>query len=141
MITIIGNWKIDKNGLTMKVNPSYNYNIAKNRLWEITDYQGHFVWSWLIHLTEKDWITKSNIHELNTAFFFGQDYFKKLKPIDIPNASTAQTIYLQQQLMNIQEQMRKNEDPKDGIVRLTEEVAENIIKHSQLKSQIKFLKF
>ena len=96
MITKIGIWEIDEDGLTGKVGSGYDYNIAKERLWETRDFKGQIVWDWLIHLTEKDWVTKENINDLNTAFLFCQDYFKAFKPNLTQNVSTAQTIYIQQ---------------------------------------------
>jgi len=140
MITKIGIWEIDDDGITGKVNPTYDYHIGSGRLWETQDFHGYPVWSWLIHLTEKDWITKENINDLNIAFIFGQNLFKSQRPNLKSNPSLAQTLYIQQQLMDIRVTMDR-EFPEDeiGTSLFSDESAKSMTRYGQLLNQIKFL--
>lgn len=109
MLIKFGIWEIDeKFGLVGKV--GYDYNIHSHRLWETTKVGEHELWSWLIHLSEKTWTTPDNVNDLNTAFLFAQDYFKKEKPKNVPNVSTAQTIYVQRQLISLLDYEAKTEN-------------------------------
>lgn len=125
-----GFWRVESDCLVGK---GY-YVIADSRFWETEEHNGQLVWSWLIHLAKKTWITKENVNDLNTAFFFCQDYFKKHKPKNLPAVSTAQTIYLQSQLLEIREEMnnyRKSQSEEDEL--------KNMLKYRELKSNIKSL--
>ena len=115
----------------------YDYKINDRRFWETEDYNGHLVWSWLIHLAEKIWIDKENVKNLNIAFFFCQDYFKEHKPKDLPYVSTAQTLNIQKQILEIREEMSKREKlNKQGLVEIE---TEDMIKYSELLSDIKYI--
>ena len=89
----------------MVATDGHDYIIDNDRFWETRDYNGHLVWDWLIHLTKKSWINKNNVNDLNSAFFFCQDYFKKYKPSNLPYVSTAQTLNIQNQILEIEEIM------------------------------------
>ncbi|MFN8333875.1 MAG: hypothetical protein U0U09_02035 [Cyclobacteriaceae bacterium] len=99
-----GRWDINpKFGIIGRINRGYDYNIAKDRLWETIEYKGQIVWSWLIHLAKKTWTTPNNFNDLVAAFFFAQDVFKKDMPKNLHNVSAAQSIYIAQQLVAIGE--------------------------------------
>ena len=130
-----GVWQVESDALVGKV--GYDYKINDRRFWETEDYNGHLVWSWLIHLAEKIWIDKENVKNLNIAFFFCQDYFKEHKPKDLPYVSTAQTLNIQKQILEIREEMSKREKlNKQGLVEIE---TEDIIKYSELLSDIKYI--
>jgi hypothetical protein len=103
-----GIWQVEPDAL---VAIGYNYIIECNTFWETREYNGHLVWDWLIHLAQKTWIKSESINDLNTAFFFCQDYFKEFKPNNLPYISTAQTLKIQKQLM----ENRHEKDSKIGI--------------------------
>jgi hypothetical protein len=93
-VTKFGIWEIHKNfGIVGRVNPSLNYKIGKETLWDTTDYKGHIVWDWLIHLTGKTWINKKIYNDFIIAFVFALDYFKKYKPNNAKEGSISQSIY------------------------------------------------
>jgi hypothetical protein len=135
VIIKFGDWQVERDALVGKV--GYDYIIADTSLWESSEYKGILVWDWLIHLTEKPWIDKDSVKDLNMAFFFCQDYFKKLKPKDLPYISTAQTLYFQKQIIEIDEEFSKLEKvDKHGIVIPNSENFNAFVKR---KSEIKSL--
>jgi hypothetical protein len=100
MLTKFGIWEIDEDfGIIGKVNPIYDYNITKESLWKTRKFQDLYVWEWLIHLTEKTWITIENYNDFVTAFTFAQDFFKDYKPKDNVYISIANSIYIGQQFV------------------------------------------
>ena len=73
--------------------------------------------------------------DFNTAFFFCQDYFRKFKPSDLPYVSTAQTLNIQKQLLDISEEVSKMEKvDKLGIVDID---TDDMIKYGKRLSNIK----
>lgn len=129
-----GIWRVEHDSL---VATGHDYVIERSRLWETQEYSGFLVWDWLIHLTKKSWIKIENINDLNTAFFFCQDYFKKFKPKRVPYVSTAQTLNIQKQIMEIRDEMDSQiEIDRNGIVSID---AENILKFIDLRNNIKFI--
>lgn len=129
-----GIWQVETDALVGK---GHDYIIDCHRFWETQVYDGHLVWDWLIHLVQKSWITGDRINDLNTAFFFCQDYFKKFKPNNIPYVSTAQTLNIQKQLMEIRDEMSKHENvSKNGILEVD---VEQMLKYRDLKSNIKYI--
>jgi len=60
-----------------------------------------------MHLSEKTWINTLNFNDLISAFLFAQDYFKSYKPGNSKEASTAQTIFVAQQLIEINSEAHK----------------------------------
>ena len=130
-----GIWQVESDALVGK--GERDYVIESNRFWEIRNYNGHLVWDWLIHLTEKTWINKENVKDLNTAFFFCQDYFRKNKPNNLPYISTAQTLNIQKQILEIEEEMAKSEKINElGIVEIN---TEDMSKYRTLMRNIKYL--
>ncbi len=130
-----GVWQVESDALVGKV--GYDYIINDSRFWETQDYNGHLVWSWLIHLTEKTWIDKETVKDLNTAFFFCQDYFREFKPTDLPYVSTAQTLNIQKQLLEISEEVSDKEKvDKNGIVDID---IDDMVNYSRSLSSIKYL--
>lgn len=130
-----GIWQVESDALVGK--GGRDYIIECSRFWETRDYNGHLVWDWLIHLCEKTWITKENVNDLNTAFFFCQDYFKENKPANLPYVSTAQTLNIQKQLLDISEEMSKIEKVDErGIVDID---TEDMMKYGELLNNIKYL--
>ncbi|MFD2915339.1 hypothetical protein [Psychroserpens luteus] len=130
-----GIWQVESDALVGK--GGRDYIIESSRFWETRDYNGHLVWDWLIHLTEKTWINQESVKDLNTAFFFCQDYFRKNKPANLPYVSTAQTLNIQKQILEIEEEMAKSEKVSElGIVEID---TEDMLKYSELLSNIKYL--
>ena len=130
-----GIWQVEPDALVAK--DGHDYIIECGRFWETRDYNGHLVWDWLIHLAQKTWIDKESVKDLNTAFFFCQDYFRKNKPKNLPYVSTAQTLNIQKQILEIQEEMEKSErNNKNGIVEFN---SERMKKYSDLMSNINYL--
>jgi len=114
MIIKFGIWELHNHyGIIGKVGPTYDYQIHKERLWQTQEYKGKIVWEWLIHLTEKDWITLENVNDFNIAFLFGQEIFKEFKPKEVPNVSFAQSVYIQRQLIEIG--VKFNEKESDSV--------------------------
>jgi hypothetical protein len=73
------------------------YFIKKRRLWEVRPDKTMNKWDWLVHLTEKTWIKELELYQLNTAFFFAQDYFKNLRPKGLEKLSTWKTLEKQKE--------------------------------------------
>lgn len=137
VIIKFGIWEISEFGIVGKVNPGYDYNIEKSRLWETRDYNGYLVWDWLIHLCEKTWITLENIHELNSAFYFGQDFFKNFNTRSYQSFITAQTLFVQKQIMDIRIEMGDSVSDENGVVKPD---IDRMRKYQKLMSSIRFLK-
>jgi hypothetical protein len=130
-----GVWQVESDALIGKV--GYDYIIECSRFWETREYNGFLVWDWLIHLTTKSWFKVKDVNDFNTAFFFCQDYFKEHKPVNSPYVSTAQTLYIQKQLMQIRQEMLTSEKfDKNGTFEVD---IENMLKYRDLKSNLKFL--
>ncbi|KFF21450.1 hypothetical protein [Chryseobacterium sp. JM1] len=106
-----GNFVVDKDGILV----NGNYRMDASRLWETREFKGVLLWDWLIHLTEKTWVTSETVGNLNTAFFLAQDLFKNQKPVHASEASIAQTLYVQKQMLeNDEEQERKRASKNKG---------------------------
>lgn len=137
MIAKIGIWELNDFGLTGKIGVSYDYNIGKDTLWDTRNFRGQLVWDWLIHLTEKSWITPENINEFNIAFLFAQDYFKEFNKVKLEDKKiTAQTLYIQKQIMDIQKIMGEPNIDDSGIIEFS---SERMIKYRDLHNKIKVL--
>lgn len=142
MITKFGIWEIDEDfGIIGRINPNYDYNIAANRLWETIEYRGHHIWNWLHHLSEKSWINPDNFNDLVAALAFAQDFFKDQKPDHALYASTAQSIFIAQQLVALnskpEDNVNKDEDGL-GIISASD-LSDQILEHMQDLAKIKFL--
>ena len=135
VIIKFGDWHVEKDNLVGKV--GYDYSIVDSRLWEHSEYNGVLTWDWLIHLANKTWINKESVKDLNNAFFFCQDYFKNTKPSDLPYISTAQTLYIQKQIVEIKEEFSKLEKVENGIVKPN---SENLSNYIERVSEIRNLK-
>lgn len=137
MVTKFGTWVIDENfGLLGEVNPTHKYRIAKETLWDTTEYKGQIVWDWLMHLADKTWINTSNFNDLIAAFLFAQDFFQSYKPIDAENASSAQTIYIAQQIIEVRE---KSDDGESELDLSSEEALRKLKDAFDSESKIKTL--
>ena len=102
MITNFGIWEIDKEfGIIGRVSQTFKYRIAKETLWNTSEYKGHIVWEWLIHLSEKTWVNKEIFNDLVIAYIFSQDYLSKHKPQNSKQGSIAQSIYIGKQLVEL----------------------------------------
>lgn len=134
IIIKFGDWHVGKDYLVGKV--GYDYNIVDSRLWEYSEYNDVFTWDWLIHLANKTWINKKSVKDLNNAFFFCQDFFKNKKPADLPYISTAQTLYIQKQIIEIKEEYSKILKVENGIV-LSD--SHNLSRYAQRVGDIKNL--
>jgi hypothetical protein len=130
-----GMWQVESDALVAK--EGHDYIIDCGRFWETRNYDGHLTWDWLIHLADKGWINKKNVKDLNTAFFFCQDYFKENKPTNLPYVSTAQTLFIQKQLLDIREEMSKYEKTDKRGMAIAD--TESFLKYGELMDNIKFL--
>ncbi|OIQ17673.1 MAG: hypothetical protein BM557_08270 [Flavobacterium sp. MedPE-SWcel] len=133
VIIKFGIWQVEPDALVGKV--GYDYVIGDTRFWETEEYNGDLVWSWLIHLTKKSWINKDNVKDLNTAFFFCQDYFRLNKPESLSYVSTAQTLNIQQQLLVVKDKLSENE----RIDKYKSRDIEDMIRYKEMLDGIKFL--
>ncbi|KFC23259.1 hypothetical protein [Epilithonimonas lactis] len=99
-----------------------NYLIEFSRLWETRDFDGVLLWDWMLHITEKEWVNSTNIGDFNTAFFFAQDLFIKNKPLHIIDASTLQTIYIQQQKLHAKDAFlaKRSEAERPGVINVVD---------------------
>lgn len=130
-----GIWQVESDALVAK--DGHDYIIECGRFWETRDYNGHLVWDWLIHLAQKAWIDKENVKDLNTAFFFCQDYFRENKPKNLTYVSTAQTLNIQKQILEIRDEMEKTEKVNEnGIVEID---SDRMLKYRDLMNNIKYL--
>jgi len=109
-----GPFVVDSEGILIE---NY-YRVDSETLWDLRDFKGVEVWDWLIHLTEKAFVTPENYEQLNTAFFFAQDYFKLKKPVNKPEASTYQTLYIQKQMMEQRRLVIDSPTLEDGLMAL-----------------------
>jgi len=66
----IGNWLITPNAIVWNGIPNMDYEIERSRLLELGLGERDQMYDWLIHLTEKSWITNQDIYTLNTAFIY-----------------------------------------------------------------------
>ncbi|HBG70299.1 MAG: hypothetical protein A2W93_11885 [Bacteroidetes bacterium GWF2_43_63] len=134
-----GNWIVDDNGITGVFPPAMEYHIPIDSIWAVRNYGGHLVWDWLIHVPQKTWITKDNVNDLNAAFMFCFDYFKSIKPADTLDASTAQTLYVQHQLLQIHEPRLQSDSESSGLHYFNIDSHDRIYELSSLEKKIKFL--
>jgi len=144
MIVKFGIWEIDEEyGLIGRPEHGGEYPIAKNRLWEVRNYRENVqVWDWLLHLIEKSWVKKEEVNDLNTAFCFAQDYFKEFRPEGSAYVSLAQTLYIQNQELEIRE-LLDTDDVSDEIeiTSFDKLVDDELMKKaSEMYKNMKFLK-
>lgn len=136
MVTKFGIWEIEKDfGIIGRLRQGEDYNIAKETLWQTTDFKGQVVYDWLIHLTEKTWVTKEIYDDLVIAYVFAIDYFKKQKPNNAKPASISQSIYVGQQLV---EMAQKSEDTDEWGLDFSSEKAFKVLEaafeeHTKIK--------
>lgn len=117
VIIRFGIWEIlEDYGIVGRVNEEYDYNISKERLWETTEeYEGVQMSGWLLHLANKKWVSSHNVNDLNTAFLFAWDYYRKHKPTNSVDFSIAQSIHYQKQIIELGE----SRESKKGIRQVT----------------------
>lgn len=84
----IGNWLIDQDGIKWDGVPKHTYEIAKGRITEERDN----MFDWLVHMSEKTWLTREDIYALNTAFIYAIEEFGITVP---PNMSFVETFLKQ----------------------------------------------
>lgn len=102
---------VDDEGILIK---GY-YRVPAEELWDFRDFKGVLVWDWLIHLSEKDFVRSENYTFLNTAFFFAQSFFEKYKPSNLPVVSTHETLYIQKQILQQQNEVLNTDTLKAGL--------------------------
>ena len=93
----IGNWLITYKGIEWKGNSGRPLLIEKETLLDIreADEKGD-MYDWLLHITEKNWLSENDIYALNTAYIFALEYFE----IGFPeNFSFVETFIIQQEQM------------------------------------------
>lgn len=135
IIINFGDWHVERDALVGKI--GNGYIIECHRFWEIRDFNGFLVWDWLVHFTSKSWFTIDIVNDFNTAFFFCQDYFKENKPDKLPYVSTAQSLNIQKQILQIRKDMEKiDKSNKSGLFKLD---AESLCNIRKLQNNITFL--
>ena len=97
-----GNWSVTDYGVEWAKPGDPPYEIHKSRLWEIrpSEVADGICWDWLVHLTEKSWLSEADIYHLNSALFFAQDYHKDSRPDSAVDASTSATLKLQREQLD-----------------------------------------
>lgn len=80
----IGNWLIDYDGINWEGVPSTNYFISKKTL---TQSRGN-EYDWLLHMSEKPWLTKEDIYALNTAFIYAMEAYGISYPSELSFVDT-----------------------------------------------------
>jgi len=91
-----GQWVVTSEGIAWGNGSGPSYFVAKDRLWETRPGSDRQIWDWLVHMTEKTWLSDMDIYQLNTAFFFAQDYHAKSRPQGAAQASNWKTLKAQQ---------------------------------------------
>ncbi len=71
----IGNWEINQNGIEWKGKTGRELIIDKDRITETGVGARENTYDWLIHLTEKNWLTRNDIYALNSAFIYAISVF------------------------------------------------------------------
>lgn len=132
-----GVWKVTEYGIE---HSKYTYPIAKERLWETTDRYDEELWDWLIHMVEKTWLSDDDLKDLVIAFAFAQDYFIDHKPPhEGDNVSMAQTLYIQQQMIENRRNASKIKSPRHLSIPPDEETLEYNRQVREVTKQIKTL--
>lgn len=96
----IGNWEINQHGIEWKGKRGRDLLIEKDRITETGFGDRESTYDWLIHLTEKNWLTRTDIYALNSAFVYAISFFK----LDLNSNSFVKTFIEQEkQLMYAEE--------------------------------------
>ena len=136
VIIKFGDWRVEWESLEYS-KEEFDYIIECDRFWETRLYEGHLVWDWLIHLTSKAWINKDNVKDFNLAFFFCQDYFKEFKPEKLKYVSIAQTLNIQQQILEIRDKLDQDRQVDEyGLVQIN---SDDMHRYNTMMGNINFL--
>ena len=76
----IGNWEVTEEGITWVGRPKKDYTIPTNRLTEAGEGARAKMYDWLVHMTEKGWLTEKDIYALNTALIYALELAGKKFP-------------------------------------------------------------
>lgn len=99
-----GKWLITTDGIEWT--GGVKYLIDKNTLNEESPDDTARMYDWLLHLTEKTWLTRDDIYALNSAFIYALDHFGVGFN---PEISFAATLTEQDRLMKEKEEPQENE--------------------------------
>lgn len=104
---IIGNWEINQEGIEWKGETGRELIIDKERITEAGIGERENTYDWLIHLTEKSWLTRTDIYALNSAFIYAISLFE----LGLNSNSFVKTFIEQEkQLAFAEEDENENED-------------------------------
>jgi hypothetical protein len=101
----IGNWEINKQGIEWKGETGRELLIDKARITETGFSERKNTYDWLVHLTEKSWLTRTDIYALNSAFIYAISYFE----LDLSSNSFVKTFIEQEKQLALVE-ANENED-------------------------------
>lgn len=90
----IGKWLITEEGIEWT--GGNEYFIDKDRILEAGPQNRQKMYDWLVHMTEKSWLSVEDIYALNTAFIYAIEYFN----LSFDKLSFVETLKLQEQQLN-----------------------------------------
>jgi hypothetical protein len=102
----IGNWEINQDGIEWKGKSSRALIIEKNRITETGFGDRKNTYDWLVHLTEKSWLTRGDIYALNSAFIYAISIFE----LDLNSNSFTKTFIEQEKQLNFGEEYDGNDE-------------------------------
>lgn len=101
----IGNWEINQSGIEWKGEAGRELIIDRDRITESGFGERENTYDWLIHLTEKSWLTRSDIYALNSAFIYAISVFE----LDLNSNSFVKTFIEQEKELQFGEESDDDE--------------------------------
>ena len=101
----IGNWEINQHGIEWKGETGRELLIESDRITETGFGNRKNTYDWLIHLTEKNWLTRTDIYALNSAFIYAIYSFQ----LDINSNSFVKTFKEQEKELKFREDNDEDE--------------------------------
>ena len=95
----IGNWDITEQGIEWKGEVGVELIIDRDRITETGIGNREDTYDWLVHLTEKNWLTRSDIYALNSAFVYAISVFN----LDLDSNSFVKTFVEQEKELKFAE--------------------------------------
>ena len=96
----IGNWEINQQGIEWKGETGRELIIDKERITETGFGERENTYDWLIHLTGKSWLTRTDIYALNSAFIYAISFFE----LDLNSNSFVKTFMEQEKQLAFAEE-------------------------------------
>jgi hypothetical protein len=101
----IGNWEINQSGIEWKGETGRELIIDRDRITESGFGERENTYDWLIHLTEKSWLTRIDIYALNSAFIYAISVFE----LDLNSNSFVKTFIEQEKELQFGEESDDDE--------------------------------